>query len=91
MPVKEKDFIETEEKASEKEEIDWKNVVQRKPPKEGTCRRCGQKKPVNRLMLCYPCWVKTVLEEKYGWKEGLPHPSECDCEIPGTHPRPQEG
>lgn len=52
----------------------------RKPPKEGLCKRCGKTKPVNRLMLCYPCWVKTENEKK-GWREGQPHPEWCGCSL----------
>lgn len=66
-----------------KEDLD--KIPKRRPPKDGTCRRCGQDKPVNRLMLCYPCWVKTQLEEK-GWREGQPHPEWCACEGLGAHP-----
>ena len=66
---------------------DVTKIPQRRPPKDGPCKRCGQDRPLNRLFLCYPCWVKTVLEEK-GWREGLPHPSSCDCEIPGVHGQP---
>ena len=42
-------------------------------------------KPINRLILCYPCWVKSELE-KDGWKEGQPHPDECHCEGINGHP-----
>lgn len=52
----------------------------RKPPADGPCKRCGENKPINRLMLCYPCWVKVRLEER-GWKEGQPHPPGCGCGI----------
>ena len=62
----------------------------RKPPKEGPCKRCGKDNPLNRLMLCYPCWVKTRLE-KDGWREGLPHPESCNCEGLGQHVRPDGG
>ena len=34
------------------------------PPKRGICRRCGENRPINRLMLCYRCWVITNLEEE---------------------------
>ena len=64
----------------EKEETDIKKIPQRRPPKEGPCKRCGQDKPLNRLMLCYPCWVKSELE-KNGWKEGQPHPAGCGCDL----------
>lgn len=49
-----------------------------KPPKDGVCKRCGQQKPLNRLKLCYSCWVKTNLE-KSGWSEDTPHPFWCGC------------
>jgi len=52
----------------------------RKPPKDGPCKRCGQNKPLNRLMLCYVCWVKVQLEGR-GWREGQNHPSDCGCEL----------
>ena len=67
------------------ERPDLEKLKQRKPPKDGPCKRCGQNRPLNRLMLCYPCWVKTVLEEKYGWREGMTHPDGCDCEVPSAH------
>lgn len=54
---------------------------QRVPPSRGLCRRCGLNKPVNRLLLCYPCWVKTRLEGR-GWREGQPHPDWCGCSLP---------
>lgn len=62
----------------------------RKPPKDGPCKRCGQDKPLNRLMLCYPCWVKTELE-KTGWREGMPHPDWCHCEGIKDHKRKSDG
>lgn len=70
------------EAPSDEEDKDIDKIKQRKPPSRGLCRRCGENAPINRLMLCYPCWVKTVLEEK-GWKEGAPHPSWCNCELSG--------
>ncbi|MEK7234113.1 MAG: hypothetical protein AAB268_09885, partial [Elusimicrobiota bacterium] len=54
-----------------REEIDLARVPKRAPPSKGMCMRCGENKPINRLMLCYPCWVKSQLE-KDGWKEGEP-------------------
>ncbi|MBI4677963.1 MAG: hypothetical protein HY748_10315 [Elusimicrobia bacterium] len=63
---------------------DPSKVEQRLPPSRGLCRRCGENKPVNRLMLCYPCWVKTRLEER-GWREGMPHPDDCGCVGLGEH------
>jgi hypothetical protein len=64
--------------------------IARKPPKEGPCKRCGQDRPLNRLMLCYPCWVKTELE-KTGWREGMPHPDWCRCEGIKDHQRKSDG
>lgn len=61
------------------EETDLRKLSQKKPPSRGLCRRCGENKPINRLMLCYPCWVKTQLEER-GWHEGEPHPDSCGCQ-----------
>ena len=61
----------------------------RKPPKDGPCKRCGQDRPLNRLMLCYKCWVITNLEHG-GWKQGEPHPADCGCEGLGEH-RAQDG
>lgn len=74
----------------EETEEDLKKLKQRKPPKDGLCRRCGENKPVNRLMLCYPCWVKTELE-KSGWREGMPHPDWCHCEGLKDHARRSAG
>lgn len=72
-------------------EQDPSKLLQRRPPSRGLCRRCGLNKPVNRLMLCYPCWVKTELEEKAGWREGMPHPDECQCEGLPDHVRRSDG
>ena len=69
-----------------KEKEDLSKIPSRTPPKRGLCRRCGKNKPINRLMLCYPCWVKTNLE-KFGWKDGAPHPDWCACEVAGGHQR----
>lgn len=84
-----------EEKAAqtvpeEQTEEDVSKLKQRKPPKDGLCRRCGENKPVNRLMLCYPCWVKTELENT-GWREGMPHPDWCHCEGLKDHSRRSAG
>ncbi|MFA6004491.1 MAG: hypothetical protein WC881_10535 [Elusimicrobiota bacterium] len=76
--------------AETKEEVDLHKLPKRTPPKEGICRRCGENKPVNRLMLCYPCWVKTELE-KSGWREGMPHPDWCHCEGVKEHVRRADG
>lgn len=72
------------------EETDLRKLSQKKPPSRGLCRRCGENKPINRLMLCYPCWVKAELERN-GWKDGQPHPDECGCEGIGGHSRKSEG
>ena len=72
------------------EETDLRKLSQKKPPSNGLCRRCGENKPINRLMLCYPCWVKSELE-KDGWKEGQPHPDSCGCQGVGGHERRSEG
>lgn len=79
-----------QETQAPEEEKDLKKLRQRKPPKDGLCRRCGLNKPVNRLMLCYPCWVKTELE-KSGWREGEPHPDSCRCEGLSEHQRLSDG
>lgn len=84
-------FEETVETRKETDEKDPAKVKQRKPPSRGLCRRCGQNKPINRLMLCYPCWVKTELEEKAGWREGMPHPDWCRCEGVDGHARRSDG
>lgn len=57
----------------------------RKPPSEGPCKMCGQDKPINRLFLCYPCWLKDKLHKDSGgeWLPGDPHPAGCGCDGPG--------
>lgn len=76
----------TEEVATEKPKPEEKESVEeikkraRKPPSEGPCKGCGQNKPLNRLMLCYSCWVKKQLSDK-GWREGQPHPAGCGCDL----------
>jgi hypothetical protein len=75
---------------AETDEQDPTKVKQRKPPSGGMCRRCGENKPINRLMLCYPCWVKSNLEES-GWREGMPHPDWCACEGIKDHVRLSDG
>ena len=77
-------------KEEEKAEEDVKKLKQRKPPKDGPCMRCGLDKPLNRLMLCYPCWVKSELERD-GWREGMPHPESCRCEGLKDHARKSFG
>lgn len=78
------------EETQAEDEKDPAKLKQRKPPTGGLCRRCGQNKPINRLMLCYPCWVKTELE-KGGWREGMPHPDWCHCEGLKDHARRADG
>lgn len=70
----------TAPKPEEKESAEQIARRARKPPADGPCKRCGDNKPINRLMLCYPCWVKTELE-KNGWREGQPHPPGCGCDV----------
>lgn len=82
--------VETPEKEKPEEEPDLRKLSQKKPPSRGLCRRCGENKPINRLMLCYPCWVKSELE-KDGWKEGMPHPDHCHCEGLKDHSRRSDG
>lgn len=77
--------LEPEERELPREEVDLDKIPKRAPPSKGMCMRCGDNKPINRLMLCYPCWVKTQLE-KDGWKEGEPHPESCGCEGINGHP-----
>lgn len=72
------------------EEVDVTRIPQRRPPSRGLCRRCNENKPINRLMLCYPCWVKTQLE-KSGWKDGEPHPDWCECVGSSAHQRRSDG
>ncbi len=73
-----------DEREETEEEPDLTRMRKPAPPKKGLCRRCGENKPINRLMLCYPCWVKTNLEE-HGWREGMPHPEWCACDGVGGH------
>jgi len=51
----------------------------RRPPADGPCKGCGKNKPLNRLFLCYDCWLLKRLKEQ-GWREGLPHPPGCGCD-----------
>lgn len=82
--ILEKKSGEAKPEAAEEDAPDLDKLSKKAPPREGICRRCGEDKPINRLMLCYVCWVKSNLEEN-GWREGLPHPSSCECEVPGGH------
>lgn len=59
----------------------------RKPPEEGPCKHCGQRARLNRLKLCYPCWVLLEIMDKEKaagreWIPGDPHPAWCRCELP---------
>lgn len=82
-------FEEVIEETQERPDLD--KLKQRRPPKDGPCKRCGLDRPLNRLFLCYACWVKTVLEDKFGWREGMSHPDSCDCEVPNAHQRSGPG
>lgn len=51
-----------------------------KVPEIGGCVRCnGGGLPINRMKLCYTCWVEVNLES-CGWKRGQPHPLWCHCD-----------
>lgn len=80
---------ETLDKEVPEGEEDLERLSRKAPPSRGLCRRCGENKPINRLMLCYPCWVKTNLEER-GWREGQGHPEWCECTL-GDHGRRSDG
>lgn len=75
-------------KPEEKEDIDDIEKRARKPPADGPCKGCGENKPLNRLFLCYKCWVhKNLLDEAK--KNGVdfipgidPHPATCHCTLP---------
>lgn len=67
-----------------------------KPPTDGTCRECKRVRRLNRLRLCYPCFVELVLMDeakKRGieWKPGEKHPDFCSCEGLGEHPDRDRG
>ncbi len=84
------EIISPVEKPKEKPDLDRENRMGTKPPKKGPCRRCGEDKPLNRLMLCYKCWVITNLEDEAKargetWSEGMPHPEHCKCVGLGEH------
>lgn len=72
----------------EKESAEEIEKRARKPPAEGPCRGCGKNLPLNRLMLCYRCWViKNLVDEaKSRGEDFLPgidkHPSWCKCTLP---------
>jgi len=88
--TQESSMLETGVKQFDKPDIDKENNQGTAPPKRGICRRCGLDRPINRLMLCYRCWVITMLEDeakKRGdrWSEGMDHPDWCKCEGLGEH------
>ncbi len=67
-----------------------------KPPEEGPCRECKRRRRLNRLKLCYPCYVDLNIADgmkKRGqeWKTGDKHPAWCDCEGLGEHPERDNG
>jgi len=68
----------------------------RRVPGDGKCIRCGEKKPINRLKLCYKCFVIVniikIERERFGrfWKEGMRHPDWCQCTLP-EHVRSSSG
>jgi hypothetical protein len=74
--VKEKVLPEKEKE----EDLEDLKKRSRKPPSGGKCIRCDKNVPINRLKLCYPCWVKEE-NEKSGWKDGQPHPPTCGCDL----------
>ncbi len=60
----------------------------RKPPSDGPCKGCGENKPLNRLMLCFKCWVNKNLDD-WAKENGVdfipnvdPHPDWCHCGLP---------
>lgn len=60
------------------------------PPVEGNCRECKRWRRINRLKLCYPCFVELVLmdeakKRKFEWKPGDKHPDWCSCDGLGEH------
>ncbi len=75
-----KEFVKKVEKTDKDDDEREALKGSRKPPKMGPCKRCGKDRALNRLMLCYGCWVK-VMNEMHGWREGLPHPETCGCSL----------
>jgi hypothetical protein len=78
------------ERPAEKPGVDKENRQGAAPPKKGPCRRCGLEKPINRLMLCYRCWVIVRLQDAaklrgVHWTDGMPHPEACGCTGLGEH------
>lgn len=83
---------ETEPKTPPETKESEKKILKRsrKPPDDGLCRRCKQRRKLNRHKLCYPCFVESEIidREKLEGKEwipGDPHPSWCCCEGLGEH------
>jgi len=68
----------------------------RRVPGGGKCVRCGEKCQVNRLKLCYRCWVIIeIIQVEKGkfnrdWNEKMPHPDWCQCTLP-EHKRASTG
>lgn len=67
-----------------------------KPPAAGPCRECKRFRMLNRLRLCYPCFVDLVLMDEakargHEWKPGDAHPGYCSCEGLGEHPERDRG
>lgn len=78
-------MTETKTKPKTKEDAPPKPKLGSRPPKEGPCKRCGNDRPLNRLFLCFRCWVLTNIEDRVPrWKPGDNHPSWCKCELPNT-------
>lgn len=72
-------------KEDEKESAEDLEKRARKPPSDGPCKMCELVKPLNRLLLCYECWLKDKLHKDSGgaWLPGDPHPDTCRCDGPG--------
>ena len=81
----EKKIGEGEAPPDEKETIDAIKKRAKEPPSEGPCKMCKQMRMLNRLLLCYECWVKDQLHKQSGgeWLPGDPHLSTCRCDAPG--------
>jgi hypothetical protein len=77
-----------EKKPEEKESVEDIERRARKPPSDGPCKGCGKNLPLNRLMLCFRCWVNKNLNDdaKARGEDFLPgidpHPAWCGCELP---------
>jgi len=53
-------------------------------PAKGGCRRCKRNIPINRLKLCYECFVKINLLNG-GWTRFDIHPDWCHCTLKVPH------